>query len=125
MTMEQLTEEARKRVAPRDVSPSVSAGYVAAALLSESGKVYTGVNIDSVCSVGFCAEHAAIAAMIAAGESRVLKVAAVSFGEGVIPPCGRCREFLYQINRDNLSAEVALSGGRTATLGELLPERWN
>jgi len=40
-------------------------------------------------------------------------------------PCGRCREFICQIHDDNHRCEVLLEAGRTATVGELLPMRWN
>ena len=46
--------------------------------------------------MGFCAEHAAIAAMITAGENRITKVIAVYEDGTIIPPCGRCREFICQ-----------------------------
>jgi len=63
---------------------------VAAALLSEKGNVYVGVCIDVCSGMGFCAEHAAIAAMITAGENKIEKIVAV--GEnGIYSPCGRCR----------------------------------
>jgi cytidine deaminase len=41
-----------------------------------------------------------------------------------MPPCGRCREMLYQINHANLDAEILLEGGKVLRLGDLLPERW-
>jgi len=47
----------------------------------------------------------------------------------VLPPCGRCREFMYQIDRNNLDTEVIISDTKTVTLRELLPycgpEKWN
>jgi cytidine deaminase len=61
--------------------------------------------------------------MITAGESRVVKLVAVSHESGIVPPCGRCREFIYQINHDNLDCEIMLKN-RKVTLEELLPERW-
>lgn len=73
--------------------------------------------------MGFCAEHAAIAAMITAGESRIVKIVAVSERTGVIPPCGRCREFMYQINHANLHTEIQLKDA-SVILESLLPERW-
>jgi cytidine deaminase len=73
--------------------------------------------------MGFCAEHAAIAAMITAGESRIVKLAAVSADAGVVPPCGRCREFMYQINHETLACEIMLKD-RIVTLDVLLPYRW-
>jgi len=89
-------------------------------LVTNKGNVYKGVCIDTPCSMGFCAEHAAIASMITAGESRIEKIVAVCDGKGVVSPCGRCREFMYQINYENLETEVQLDFGVVA-LEELLP----
>ena len=67
MEFEELTDIAYRTLNPRDLSESASAGSVAAALLTDQGNVYRGVCIDTPCSMGFCAEHAAIAAMVTAG----------------------------------------------------------
>ncbi len=100
-------------------------GKVGCALETSDGEVFTGVNIDVPCSMGFCAEHAAVAAMLGTGRTRVVRIASV-YGEGrVIAPCGRCRELLSQIDLGNLDAEVAVSENRTMTLRDLLPERWD
>ena len=123
MTFEELTRIARETLNPRELDDGNYAGSVAAALESESGNVYRGVCIDTSSSMGFCAEHAAIAAMVTAGESRIRRVVAVH-ASGVVAPCGRCREFMYQINHGNLDAEVLLRGGVT-TLRELLPHCWD
>lgn len=120
---DKLLQIAKETLSPRQLSDSSCAGSVAAALLTDKGNIYRGVCIDTPCSMGFCAEHAAIAAMITAGESRILQLVAVSDEAGIVPPCGRCREFMFQINCDNLSCEILLKD-RTATLDELLPERW-
>jgi cytidine deaminase len=72
MIFDELYEKARSVINPRKLSESAEAGGVGAAILSESGNVYTGVCIDTACSMGFCAEHAAAAAMITAGERRSL-----------------------------------------------------
>ena len=124
MEFQQLIEIAKKTVNPRRLSDSSEAGSVAAALLTDRGNVYTGVCIDTTSSMGFCAEHAAAAAMITAGESRIVRMAAWCDGVGLVAPCGRCREFLYQINHENLSCEVMLGSG-IVTLDELLPHRWD
>ena len=108
----------------RQISDYVLAGGVAAAVLSKSGKIYTGVCIDTPCSMGFCAEHAAIAAMVTAGESRIEKIVAVNDEAGIVAPCGRCREFMYQINHDNYSTQILLRSG-IVTLEELLPHVWD
>lgn len=110
---------------PRKLAKDNTAGGVGAALLTDQGNVYRGVCIDTTSSMGFCAEHGAIAAMITAGESRIIKVVAVwKNGDGepyIVPPCGRCREFMKQINNANLDANVILGRGNTVKLRELLP----
>lgn len=124
MTFDELYEKAKSVINPRKLSEYAEAGGVGAAILSESGNVYTGVCIDTACSMGFCAEHAAAAAMITAGESRVLKMIAVGWDGCIMPPCGRCREFISQINDRNLDAEVMVGESRIVTLRELLPYDW-
>ncbi len=124
MTFDDLYQAAKAVLNPRKLSEFADAGGVGAALLSESGKVYTGVCIDTACSMGFCAEHAAAAAMITAGESRVLKMVAVGTDGRVMPPCGRCREFISQLDEENINAEVMVRQGVIVTLQELLPFDW-
>lgn len=123
MEFQKLVEIAKSALNPRALSGSSYAGSVAAALLTDKGNVYKGVCIDTPCSMGFCAEHAAIAAMITAGESSIMKLVVISAGNGIVPPCGRCREFMYQINNDNLDCEILLKD-KVVKLEELLPERW-
>jgi cytidine deaminase len=100
-------------------------GDVAAALVTVDGNVYVGVCIDTTCGTGICAEHAAIAAMVTAREYRIAKIVAVCGGNGgplyVVPPCGRCREFIRQIDPGNLATEVILGRSESLTLDELLP----
>lgn len=100
-------------------------GDVGCALVSESGAVYTGVCIDVTCGIGFCAEHSAIAAMVTAGESRIAKIVAVWTDENgavsVLAPCGRCREFMRQIQNGALGTQVILGRSEVVTLADLLP----
>lgn len=121
MTFDELYEKAKSVIDPRRISEYAEAGGVGAAILAESGNVYTGVCIDTGSSMGFCAEHAAAAAMITAGESRILKVIAVGWDGHIMPPCGRCREFISQIHDENLNAEVMVAEGVTTTIRKLLP----
>ncbi len=120
-----LLKAARDVQGDRQLSRSADAGGVGAALLTPSGRVYTGVCIDTPCSMGFCAEHAAIAAMVTAGESRVVKIVAVGGDGEPLSPCGRCREFISQIDDRNGDCQVLLPGGRIQTIRELLPCAWN
>lgn len=124
MTFDALYERAKAVLNPRKLSEYAESGGVGAALLTDSGSVYTGVCIDTACSMGFCAEHAAAAAMITAGESRVLKMVAVDWDGSILPPCGRCREFISQLHDDNLNTEVLVDEGVILTIRELLPHDW-
>jgi cytidine deaminase len=119
-----MSSRAKSVLNPRRLSDAAEAGGVGAALLAESGAVYVGVCIDTRCSMGFCAEHAAAAAMVTAGESRVVRMVAVNWNGVILPPCGRCREFISQLHRDNANTEVLVAEGVTATLRDLLPSDW-
>lgn len=124
MTFDELYQVAKSVLNPRRLSDEAEAGGVGAALLTCSGKVYTGVCIDTSCSMGFCAEHAAAAAMVTAGENQVVKMVAVNWNGNILPPCGRCREFISQLHRDNLQAEVLVAPGTVRSLSDLLPFDW-
>jgi cytidine deaminase len=124
MGFDELYEQAKSVLNPRRLSPEAEAGGVGAAILTESGKIYTGVCIDTSSSMGFCAEHAAAAAMITAGEHRVLKMVAVNWDGVILPPCGRCREFISQLHEQNVHTEVLVTQGTVMTLQELLPFDW-
>jgi len=83
-----------------------SSGTVGCTLVTVAGNRYSGVCIDVPCSMGFCAEHAAVAAMVTAGEFQIAKVVAVCRDETghlyVLSPCGRCREFMHQVHPENM-----------------------
>ena len=116
---------AKNTLRPRKLARNGKAGYVAAALLTEDGNVYTGVAIDVACSIGFCAEHSAIAAMVTAGETRIREIIAVHRDGRILPPCGRCREFIVQIHNKNYGCAIHLPDERIVPLSTLLPERWD
>jgi cytidine deaminase len=63
--------------------------------------------------------------MVTAGEYKITKIVAVWRDYGgvlhVVPPCGRCREFIRQIDPANLDTEVVLGRGSSARLRDLLP----
>jgi cytidine deaminase len=103
---------------------SVQTGGVAAALEAEDGAIYTGVCIEAGCGVGFCAEHSAIADLAKTGSMRIERVVAVKYDGRILPPCGRCRELIYQVDYRNIATRVILAPDRDVALGELLPMRW-
>jgi cytidine deaminase len=100
-------------------------GDVGATLITDRGNSYSGVCIDTASGTGFCAEHAAIAAMVTAGEYKIARIVAVwkdaTGTTFVLPPCGRCREFIRQIDVENLDAEVVLGRDESVALRDLLP----
>lgn len=99
-------------------------GQVGCALESINGNIYTGINIDLACSLGFCAEQAAIANMLKGKETQIKQIVAVYKSGNILPPCGRCREFMIQVNRSNLEALVIMPDFKEIKLSELLPEQW-
>lgn len=123
MSDDALLAAARSVLNPRRLSKTVEVGGVGAALRAASGAVYTGVCIDAASGIGFCAEHAAVAAMITAGESRVLEMVAVDWDGTILQPCGRCRELIVQIDPGNAVTRVLLPGG-ARTMRALLPDHW-
>ena len=121
LTNLELIEKAKSVLKPREFFLA-KAGDVACALLSSTGNLYLGVCIDVGSGIGFCAEHSAIAAMITAGESGIAKIVAVWGENTVLPPCGRCREFMYEIDEANLeSTDVILNENTVVKLKDLLP----
>lgn len=124
VSFDELYLTAKAVLNPRKLTEYAEAGGVGAALLAADGNIYTGVCIDTSSSMGFCAEHAAAAAMITAGESHVLKMVAVDWDGKILPPCGRCREFIGQLHDENFHAEVLVAPGVVVTLEALLPYSW-
>jgi cytidine deaminase len=116
---------ARARQLARRYEPSedCSAGDVAAIIVAASGQEYSGVCVEFECGIGFCAEHAAAAEMLKARESEVALVVAVNRVGEVMPPCGRCREMLWQLNQANREALVVLDENTVRPLKDLLPYR--
>ena len=127
-TAAEMIEQANKILNPRKLGQNNTAGNVACALLGNDGNLYYGVCIDVSCSMGFCAEHAAIAAMITAGETGISKIVAVKGGDEskVLPPCGRCREFMNQIDDNNYDhTDVILGVAEAVKLRALLPRSYH
>lgn len=111
----------------RTVSDYVEAGGVAAAVLSASGRIYTGVCVDACCTLGICAERNAIFNMITNGEQEIKKVLAVMSNGKTGAPCGACRELMVQLMPDgyqNIEVLLDPETEKIVTLGELTPQWW-
>lgn len=119
-----LYERAKEALHPRKLSALAEAGGVASALVTDQGNVYVGVCIDTGSGMGFCAERNAIGNMVTNGESQILTIVAVNWDGQKLPPCGCCREFIYQMNAANTQTRVLLHDDRVATIEQLLPDHW-
>ncbi|CAH2715874.1 hypothetical protein BACCIP111895_03058 [Neobacillus rhizosphaerae] len=124
MEFSELKKRAMECVGLEQTNKNTKIGSVAAAILTDQGNVYTGVSIVTPCSMGFCAEHTAIGTMLTARESRIVKLVAVYQDGSVLSPCGRCREFIKQIDARNGECLIQLKNG-IKTLDELLPDQWD
>src|SRR6266576_1470962 len=97
---------------------------VGAALLTKSGKIFTGCNIENLSfRLTICAEEAAIAAAVAGGERDFTAIAVVADSNEPAMPCGACRQVLAEFN-PNIEVMVATADGRqeeTLLLSDLLP----
>ena len=98
---------------------------VGAAVRDEMGRIHRGCNVENAAyPVGTCAEAGALAAMALAGGRRVVEAVVVGAGEGLVTPCGGCRQRLREFGAPDLPIHVCDETGklrRTFTLAELLP----
>ena len=120
----ELYRRALKAAVPRALTGYAQAGEVGAAILTKSGSIYTGVCLDTACSMGFCAEQAAAAAMLTAGENEISRLVAVNSAGRILPPCGRCREFLTQLSPRAAEALVMVDSDTVLRLGDQRPCDW-
>ena len=126
MEWQELYNRAKEKLNPRTISPFIDAGGVAAAILTVAGNIYTGVCIDTACTLGMCAERNAIANMITNGESKISKLVCVMNDGSVGSPCGACREYLMQLDENSPNIEILLNleAQNTVLLSELVPDWW-
>ena len=123
--IERLTAAAR---AARDCSLSPFSSFcVGAAVETEDGKIYTGCNIESA-SFGLtvCAERVAIWKALSEGERRFTRLAVVVDTDPLTPPCGTCRQIIWEFCRDVTVILANLSGKvETVEMRDLLPRAFN
>lgn len=120
----ELIKRAKEVAIPKNVSSSVEVASVGAAIVTDKGNIYVGVCIDVDCGIGFCAEHNAIGSMVTNGESKIVTIVAVDCSGVILPPCGRCREFIYQLDPQNPDTRVLMPNNSVSTIKQLLPEHW-
>ena len=111
----------------RRISDYVTCGEVSAAILSGSGRIYTGVCIDTCSTLGICAERNAIFNMITNGEQVIEKVIAILPDGSSGAPCGACRELMVQLMPEkykDVQIMMDYEAESVVTLGELTPAWW-
>ena len=123
---DKLYNEARCVQNDRVISPFIEAGGVSAALITKAGNIYVGVCIDTASTLGMCAERNAIANMITNGESQIDKIVAVTPDGKAGSPCGACREYMMQLDKDSGEIEILLDveSKKTICLKELILDWW-
>lgn len=123
----ELYDAAKAVLNARRVSDYVTCGEVAAAILSRSGRIYTGICIDTCSTLGICAERNAIFNMLTNGEQEIDKVLCILPDGSNGAPCGACRELMVQLmpgRYKEIEIMLDYSTGRTIRLGEITPEWW-
>lgn len=97
---------------------------VGAAVRGASGAVYRGCNVENAAyPEGTCAEAGAIAAMVAAGETRLTEVLVIADCPAPVPPCGGCRQKLAEFGAPDVPVTLCTTDGQslTTSIGALLP----
>lgn len=124
---QEMYDAAKAVLDARRISEYVTCGEVAAAVRSKSGRIYTGICVDTCSTLGICAERSAIFAMLTAGEQEIDKVLAILPDGSSGAPCGACRELMVQLMPDSykdIEIMMNMETGKTVRLGEITPDWW-
>ncbi|MGH8290087.1 MAG: cytidine deaminase [Steroidobacteraceae bacterium] len=99
---------------------------VAAAVIDERGRVFTGVNVENISyGLSMCAERVAIFSAIAAGARRITALAVTSSGADRLSPCGACRQVIAEFSASDAPIYCDAAGKpHRWTVSELLPNRF-
>jgi cytidine deaminase len=98
---------------------------VGAALETEDGQIFTGCNVENAShGLTLCAERAAVAAAVAAGVRRFVRLVVVAETSPPVSPCGACRQVLAEFGTDFLVESIGVGSRRSWRLAELLPDNF-
>jgi cytidine deaminase len=101
---------------------------VGAALLTSDGRVFTGCNVEnSTYGLSMCAERVAIFKAVSEGATEIARVAVVTDHEHIAPPCGCCRQMIWEFSGESTEVILANLSGDVRTYGirDLLPEAFD
>ncbi len=123
--MKDLIEKAQQ--ARENAHAPFSDFKVGAALLTKSGEVYTGCNVENASyGLTMCAERVAIFKAVSEGEKDFTHLAIVADTENLTPPCGACRQIIWEFCGD-IPVILANFSGQTEIVqtGDLLPRAFD
>jgi len=118
MLLQAATEVRKRAYAP------YSRFQVGAAIRSTAGNLHLGCNVENVAyPEGTCAEAGAIAAMIAAGDTRIAEIHVIADSPSPVPPCGGCRQKIAEFADPSVQVTLHTTDGKslTMTVADLLP----
>lgn len=123
--MKDLIEKAEK--ARENAHAPFSGFKVGAALLAQNGEIHTGCNVENASyGLTMCAERVAIFKAISEGEKDFTHLAIVADTENLTPPCGACRQIIWEFCGDIPIVLANLSGEtETFQMSELLPKAFD
>ena len=95
---------------------------VGAAIETEDGRIFTGCNVENASyGLTMCAERVAVGAAVAAGATRFVRIVVATDVDPPSPPCGACRQVLYEFGTEAAVESVGPNWNRQWRLSELLP----
>ncbi len=100
---------------------------VGAAIRTPSGQTFVGCNVENVAyPEGTCAEAGAIAAMVAAGQTKIAELLVIADSPLPVPPCGGCRQKIAEFAAPEVEVTLWTTDGlqMMMTVAELLPGRF-
>lgn len=116
----ELIEKATELIKKRRLNGKID---TASALITNKGNIYLGVDIvcrSSPCSI--CAEYSSVGSMLTQGEQKIKTIVAVSDNETILPPCGKCRELIFDVSGGE--SEVIVSKNEKFKLSDLEKYYW-
>ncbi len=99
---------------------------VGAAIETEDGRIFTGCNVENASyGLTMCAERVAAGAAVAAGSTRFVRIVVATDVDPPSPPCGACRQVLYEFGTEAAVESVGPNWNRQWRLSELLPSAFD
>jgi cytidine deaminase len=127
MELAELKEKAKQ--AAKNAHAPYSKFMVGSAVLTETGNVYTGCNVENMSyGLTICAERNAIFSAIAAeGHVEIHQVVVYTQTEKAAPPCGACRQIIYEFCSADVKIHSCCDSEQTmdTTIKKLLPDAFN